>query len=972
MVSTTNTSLVVSADEVFDEMTMNKFLKRECKVDEYYAYYTSTVSNKNWSEWYITGLFVFGLQSEIGKRVEMYNPKSLLDAYHLAKWQESLNDIMRKNSSTSLSSSSKIDHSKEVKKDNIELEFSDDGKGNESQSSGEEINKFGVKVLEVPCEEHVEGIGMKSKGLVELDGKNMEMDGKIGIKSRELVELDDKNMDKVGLDSSKDADTGEAFSNDIKIDSKGWVDCDSSLDEVCEEARKSSELESNVSYKVDVDGIVDCEEDQEDHEVESSEVVDDNIDLKNFVEVSKKGNKDEEMSSKDLSGVEDNNTCFVEMTTEVTNIRVSVTNVQYDKAYRLLEYQDNKEDDGVKCNEEVRNLVNGVPGMEIDLGRNGDSNSDDMEVNDVALNLVKEDAKCDSHKEVENRKKYDGEQEDNKKRRSLSILVSIGEIHVEKKNEDDEVIGSNSEEEVDKSNGVAILDQSNKANGNIEERGLEQKGSNEETGNFVVCESLFKKNKTRPWWLNKQKGNMINFQTESGLELELIKLKTCRRVVYMQKGVYLLMKDHGRRYFEGLHGDKISGIVPPNVSDINTSLKGILGGDVKLYLRKAIHNCCKLKSKRWKLDIWKWCKRKKIVGTKNILVASDIALGKDNICLWGDEPNDPSDVTSGSVTTLKREDFLGHGDSKECVNVVKMHLTKRNMTNVLTNQPIKLVSTLQAPATTHSEKETKGFAPMVSQVKIGLQVLRREGTNNLEFFVQGDEIERKMSGFGDKSLFLQLKLTIKKEAGVRHLNFGIRKWPNRKRTSGTKCILNHSKLNFDIWKWPKRKKEGTESSVELMFCWNEDVYIMFIEWLDYSKQAINKHNWNKNMPKREKLVRQRHQHNFPAKFYGPYQVIVKVGKVAYKLELLEDAKIVTDIGTFPVCNDGGLISVGPPDVLDGMMQKRGNAATVYVLVQWANGTVDEATWEWIEDLQRRFPLVLNRCLRTIIFLSRMD
>ncbi|GKB39792.1 hypothetical protein Tco_0884734 [Tanacetum coccineum] len=102
---------------------------------------------------------------------------------------------------------------------------------------------------------------------------------------------------------------------------------------VCEKAKKSSELESNVSCKVDVDGMANCEED------------------------GKEGDKDEEMSSKYLSGVEDNNTCFVEMTTVVANIRVSVTNVQHNKAYRILENQDNKEDYGVKCNEEER-IVN--------------------------------------------------------------------------------------------------------------------------------------------------------------------------------------------------------------------------------------------------------------------------------------------------------------------------------------------------------------------------------------------------------------------------------------------------------------------------------------------------------------------------------------------------------------------------------------------------------------------------------------
>ncbi|GKD00791.1 hypothetical protein Tco_1171065, partial [Tanacetum coccineum] len=306
MVSTTNTSLVVSADEVFDEMTMNKFLKRECTVDEYYAYYTSTVSNKDWSERYTIGLFVFGLQSEIGKRVEMFNPKSLSDAYYLALLQERTNNLMKGKTKASFFHTSCVKDSREVMDEVDGKKFVENGfklnKIDESQvsvhcrndsimdfdkvceedevkSSGVVINNFGLKVLDITCEEKVEGIGMKSKGSVELDGKNMEMDGKcledidksvnkddkieenrnkIGIKSRELAELDDKNM--------------EAFLNDVKIDSKGWVDCDSSCDE--------SELESIVSCKVDVDGVVNCEEDGKDNKVKSSEVITNNFRLK--------------------------------------------------------------------------------------------------------------------------------------------------------------------------------------------------------------------------------------------------------------------------------------------------------------------------------------------------------------------------------------------------------------------------------------------------------------------------------------------------------------------------------------------------------------------------------------------------------------------------------------------------------------------------------------------------------------------
>ncbi|GKG30411.1 reverse transcriptase [Tanacetum coccineum] len=65
------------------------------------------------------------------------------------------------------------------------------------------------------------------------------------------------------------------------------------------------------------------------------------------------------------------------------------------------------------------------------------------------------------------------------------------------------------------------------------------------------------------------------------------------------------------------------------------------------------------------------------------------------------------------------------------------------------------------------------------------------------------------------------------------------------------------------------------------------------------------------------------------------------------------------MGNLPTCTEEGLIAVEPVKILDMRLQKKGNSATVYVLVQWANGTSDDATWEWIEDLQRRFPQFLT-------------
>nr|GEX97690.1 reverse transcriptase [Tanacetum cinerariifolium] len=83
----------------------------------------------------------------------------------------------------------------------------------------------------------------------------------------------------------------------------------------------------------------------------------------------------------------------------------------------------------------------------------------------------------------------------------------------------------------------------------------------------------------------------------------------------------------------------------------------------------------------------------------------------------------------------------------------------------------------------------------------------------------------------------------------------------------------------------------------------------------------------------------------------PYrQITVRQGILVKKCTTKE-----ITIGVFPTCTNDGLLAVDPVKILDRRMKKRGNAATVFMLVQWENFTPDDATWEWVEDLQRIFP-----------------
>nr|GEV66531.1 hypothetical protein [Tanacetum cinerariifolium] len=96
----------------------------------------------------------------------------------------------------------------------------------------------------------------------------------------------------------------------------------------------------------------------------------------------------------------------------------------------------------------------------------------------------------------------------------------------------------------------------------------------------------------------------------------------------------------------------------------------------------------------------------------------------------------------------------------------------------------------------------------------------------------------------------------------------------------------------------------------------------------------------------------------------------KAGQVAYKLKLLVSSQIhnvfhvsqlkkckgvVTQSENLPACGTDGLILAEPVAILERRLAKKGNSATVFVLVQWSNGSKEDATWEPIEDLQKRFP-----------------
>jgi hypothetical protein len=112
------------------------------------------------------------------------------------------------------------------------------------------------------------------------------------------------------------------------------------------------------------------------------------------------------------------------------------------------------------------------------------------------------------------------------------------------------------------------------------------------------------------------------------------------------------------------------------------------------------------------------------------------------------------------------------------------------------------------------------------------------------------------------------------------------------------------------------------------------------------------------------------------RYVGPFQIIQKVGAVAYHLDLppnLSGVHNVFHISTLKKCEQPletgklPLVELRPDlsyeeypikilDYKDRVMRKR---IIQFLKVQWSNHTEEEATWEKEDDLRANFPYLLN-------------
>nr|GEX61992.1 hypothetical protein [Tanacetum cinerariifolium] len=126
----------------------------------------------------------------------------------------------------------------------------------------------------------------------------------------------------------------------------------------------------------------------------------------------------------------------------------------------------------------------------------------------------------------------------------------------------------------------------------------------------------------------------------------------------------------------------------------------------------------------------------------------------------------------------------------------------------------------------------------------------------------------------------------------------------------------------------------------------------------------------KLQPHRQVSIRQGHQHKLLPKYYGPFKVAERIGEVAYRLELPNSSQIHPvfhvsqlkkchgkdhNVGVLPQLKEDGLLENKPIAILERRLGKVNNKPVMFVLIQWTNKLVEEATWEIYEDLITKFP-----------------
>ncbi|KAL5861508.1 hypothetical protein ACOSQ4_002804 [Xanthoceras sorbifolium] len=131
------------------------------------------------------------------------------------------------------------------------------------------------------------------------------------------------------------------------------------------------------------------------------------------------------------------------------------------------------------------------------------------------------------------------------------------------------------------------------------------------------------------------------------------------------------------------------------------------------------------------------------------------------------------------------------------------------------------------------------------------------------------------------------------------------------------------------------------------------------------------HVYLKLQPYRQTTLAVRRNLKLAPRYFGPYQITERVGKVAYRLLLPPGSQIhpvfhvsqlkakigsrFTSNPQLPHAGPDGQILAQPVAVLERKMVKKHNKAVVQYLIQWSTTSPEDATWEDAEMIHKNFP-----------------
>ena len=114
------------------------------------------------------------------------------------------------------------------------------------------------------------------------------------------------------------------------------------------------------------------------------------------------------------------------------------------------------------------------------------------------------------------------------------------------------------------------------------------------------------------------------------------------------------------------------------------------------------------------------------------------------------------------------------------------------------------------------------------------------------------------------------------------------------------------------------------------------------------------------------------------RYYGPFQVIQKIGEVSYKLDLPHGSLIhpvfyvsslkaklgnkVVPRPTSPTVNANLVVIPEPMLILDRKSIQLRSKTMTQVLVQWQGECKEDATWEILYNLEAKFPHLVGKVL----------